>query len=293
MSAYSEIFFTAFGNYADYIWNQITFQASPWYENYFWWLILVSAGVWGLEVAFPWRKNQGIIRKDFWLDAFFMFFNFYIFNLIIFIAFSKVLGEFLTSTAGGSISNWALFDLSALPSWLQLLLFFVVLDFAQWLVHRTLHRIPFLWNFHKVHHSVQEMGFAAHLRYHWMETLCYNPIKYIAVMLIGGFATEQAFIVYFATIVIGHLNHANIGWDYGPLKYIFNNPKMHIWHHAKELPAQHKFGANFAISLSLWDYLFKTSHVPSSGRDIALGFEDIEQYPKSFWQLISSGFRKK
>lgn len=291
MVNYSEIFLKSFGEYGSYIWNQITFQL-PWTDNYFWVLIIASVIVWGLEVLFPWRKDQAVFRKDFWLDAFFMFFNFFIFNLVIFIAFSKVLGAFVEQQAGGSISNWALFDISGLPNWLQLLIFFIILDFVQWLVHNLLHRVPFLWNFHKVHHSVQEMGFAAHLRYHWMETVLYNPAKYIGVMLIGGFTPDQAYIVYMGTLIIGHLNHANLGWDYGPFKFLFNNPKMHIWHHAKELPKEHPKGANFGISLSIWDYIFRTAYVPKSGKDIELGFSKIESYPKTFWQLITSGFRK-
>lgn len=291
MTNYSEIFFNAFGDYGNYIWKQISFQVA-WTDNYFWCLIVASIFIWGLEVLFPWRKKQAIFRRDFWLDGFFMFFNFFIFNLIIFIAFSKLLGAYIEEQAGGSISNWAIVDISILPNWVQLIVFFVVLDFVQWLTHNLLHRVPFLWNFHKVHHSVQEMGFAAHLRYHWMETVIYNPAKYIGVMLIGGFAPEQAYLVYMGTLIIGHLNHANLGWDYGPFKYIFNNPKMHIWHHAKAFPEQHPKGMNFAISLSIWDYLFGTVYVPKSGKDIELGFDEIEQYPTSFWQLITSGFRK-
>jgi len=99
-------------------------------------------------------------------------------------------------------------------------------------------------------------------------------------MLIGGFTLEDVFIVHFISIAIGHLNHANLGWDYGFLKYIFNNPKIHIWHHSKILP--NKNGINFGISLSLWDYLFKTSFILAYGRDIELGFDDENSFPKDF-----------
>jgi sterol desaturase/sphingolipid hydroxylase (fatty acid hydroxylase superfamily) len=70
--------------------------------------------------------------------------------------------------------------------------------------------------------------------------------------------------------------------SYGPLKYIFNNPEMHIWHHAKALPENHSYGVNFAISLSIWDYLFKTSFIPENGRDVELGFEGDEKFPTDF-----------
>ena len=70
-------------------------------------------------------------------------------------------------------------------SFATLLTLFVVRDFIQWNVHRLLHRVPFLWEFHKVHHSVQEMGFAAHLRYHWMENFVYKLIQFLPLGLLG------------------------------------------------------------------------------------------------------------
>ncbi|GAA4293714.1 hypothetical protein GCM10023163_11130 [Aestuariibaculum suncheonense] len=191
--------------------------------------------------------------------------------------FNDILGVF-----GLSVSNFQLFDVDALPKVLGLFIFFIVGDFIQWNTHRLLHRVPLLWNFHKVHHSVKEMGFAAHLRYHWMEPVVYKSLLYIPMAIIGGFDAQDVAIIHFFNITIGHLNHANLGWNYGPLKYLLNNPKMHIWHHVKDLPKQAKFGINYGITLSVWDYLFKTAHIPYNGRDIELGFEGDENFPKDF-----------
>ena len=58
--------------------------------NMFYFLIVASLFVWGLEYLMPWRKKQSIIRKGFWLDAFYMFFNFYIFSLLLSAALSNV-----------------------------------------------------------------------------------------------------------------------------------------------------------------------------------------------------------
>jgi len=63
------------------------------------------------------------------------------------------------------------------------------------------------------------MGFATQFRYNWMEAIIYKSIAYIPLILIGGFQLQEVFIVHFIAIAIGHLNHANIGWDYGILKY--------------------------------------------------------------------------
>jgi sterol desaturase/sphingolipid hydroxylase (fatty acid hydroxylase superfamily) len=248
-------------------------------------LILISLIVWGLEIFFPWRKNQPIIRKDFWLDTFYMFFNFFLLNLIVLIALSNTAALFFNdglAIVNLSIANFQLFDIDTFPYWARLLVFFVIIDFVQWFTHTLLHKYQFLWNFHKVHHSVKQMGFAAHLRYHWMEPVFYNSMKYIPLAIMGGFSAQDVAIVHFFNIAIGHLNHANINWDYGYLKYILNNPKMHIWHHAKELPKGRKNGVNFGITLSIWDYIFKTNYIPYSGRDIELGFEGDEEFPKDF-----------
>lgn len=282
MEKYLEIFKNSYYGYFNYLWKEITHFH---WENYFYGLILVSLIVWALELLFPWRKDQKIFRKDFWMDTFYMFFNFFLLNLIVLIFLSNATAELfndLLSLIGLKISDFQLLDLNALPFGLGLLVFFLITDFVQWNTHRLLHYSPFLWNFHKVHHSIKEMGFAGHLRYHWMEPIVYKSLLYIPLAVIGGFDVQSVAIVHFSALTIGHLNHANLGWDYGVLKYIFNNPKMHIWHHAKELPENHQYGVNFGISLSLWDYLFKTSHVPHDGRDIELGFEGDEEFPKDF-----------
>ena len=288
MTEYISAFWNSFLGSLHWTWKSILFDV-PWYTNYFWGLIVISIFVWLLEISFPWRKDQAIIRKDFWLDAFYMFFNFFIFSIII-SGFYNVLG-ILFNTVGISSRSFAIFSLTDLPLWSQLLLFFIVLDFVQWFTHVLLHQFEFLWRFHKVHHSVKEMGFAAHLRYHWMENILYKPLKTIGVMLLGGFEPEQAFIVHFVAIAIGHLNHANLKITWGPFKYILNNPVMHLYHHAYTIPAG-KNGINYGISLSLWDYLFKTNHIPDTNGAIELGFKGDQEFPKSFMGQITYGFRK-
>jgi sterol desaturase/sphingolipid hydroxylase (fatty acid hydroxylase superfamily) len=292
MESYIDLFTNSFSAFGKYMWSEITFQVDPWYINYFWLLIALSVVVWGLEIVFPWRKNQPIIRKDFWLDFFYMFFNFYLFKLVIFMAVSNVAELAFRNVFGGSVDSLAIFDVSSLAPALQLVIFFVATDFIQWFIHVLLHKYNFLWQFHKVHHSVEQMGFAAHLRYHWMENIFYTPMKYLMVMIIGGFQVEHVFICYYIAIAIGHLNHANVNITWGPLKYIFNSPAMHIWHHAKAMPEHKPSGINFGISLSVWDYIFRTAWVPSSGRDLKLGFSSINRFPKTFFRQLIFPFFK-
>ncbi|WP_310556971.1 sterol desaturase family protein [Flavobacterium sp.] len=280
MNKYVEIVSKSYNDYFNYLKNEVS---DLYIENYFYGLIVISLVVFLLEIMFPWRKNQAIIRKDFWLDFFYMFFNFFLLNLIILIALSNVTEQLFNDILAKfdlKLISLQLIDISKYPKIISLFLFFIVSDFIQWNTHRMLHRVPFLWNFHKTHHSVKEMGFAAHLRYHWMEPVVYKSMLYIPIAIIGGFSIQDVFIVHFCTITIGHLNHANLGWDYGVFKYVFNNPKMHIWHHSKEMPS--KYGSNFALTLSVWDYIFKTNYIPKDGRDIELGFNGDEQFPKEF-----------
>ncbi len=283
MSSALDTFINSYSSYSKYLWNTITHPFDG--LNYFTLLIVVSLVAWSIEFLMPWRKEQKIIRKDFWLDAFYMFFNFYIFNLLIFVALSNTSAKLFGNAMGFiGLPTDHVFDMTVLPQWVQFVVYFLIYDFVSWSVHNLLHRIPFLWRFHKLHHSVTEMGFAAHLRYHFVENFLYKSAIYISVAYLLNFKIEYVFFMHAGAILIGHLNHTNVGWDYGPLKYILNNPKMHIWHHAKDLPESHPFGMNFGISLSIWDYLFTTNYIPYDGRDIELGFENVEEYPSNFFQ---------
>ena len=162
---YWDIFVNGYRGYAHYLWQEIT---HPGWHNYFYWLLLMSAFFLALEWWRPWRAGQPRFRKDFWLDFFYMFFNFFLFSLIIYNAASDV----VVNLFNGGIEALTGFDLQAanplrdFPMWAILLIGFVVRDFVQWWVHRLLHRSERLWEFHKVHHSVEQLGFAAHLRYH-------------------------------------------------------------------------------------------------------------------------------
>jgi len=289
MGNYIDAFIEAFFGTVNWTWKSIVFEV-PWYTNYFWGLITISLFVWILEIVFPWRKEQSIFRKDFWLDGFYMFFNFFLFSIAI-SGFYKLFAVSF-SNLGITEKSLALFDPSGWPMWLQLVVFFILLDFVQWFTHTLLHKYEFLWNFHKVHHSVKEMGFAAHLRYHWMENILYKPLKTFAVMLLFGFEPEQAYIVHFTAIAIGHLNHANVKVTWGPLKYIFNNPVMHLYHHAYHLP-EGKYGVNFGISLSLWDYIFKTNYIPEDSGTIEIGFRGDDKFPTNFIGQNTYGFKKE
>lgn len=286
--SYFHLFVNSFKDYWYYLASEVL---HPHWDNYFYWLIGISLLFFLLEIIVPWRKSQAVLREGFWLDLFYMFFNFFLFSLIGYHAVSNVfVHAFNDFLSWFGIDNLIAFEIQAWPVAAQLLTLFVVRDFIHWNVHRLLHRNDRLWEFHKVHHSVKEMGFAAHLRFHWMETVVYRTVEYIPLAMIG-FGLQEFLLVHLFSLFIGHYNHSNLRLPLGPFKYVFNNPQMHIWHHARNLPEKH--GVNFGLSLSLWDYLFGTAYIPHDGRDTPLGFHEDDDFPKDFKNQVWYGFRKK
>jgi len=73
---------------------------------------------------------------------------------------------------------------------------------------------------------------------------------------------------------------------------VLNNPIMHLYHHAYDLPKAHKYGMNFGLTLSLWDYIFKSAYVPESGGQIKIGYAGDENMPKGFVKQLIHGFYK-
>lgn len=289
MQKYVDIFINSFVGYFNYLVEEIT---EPKLTSYFYWLIVLSVFVMVLEVIFPWRKHQKFFRQGFWLDLFYIFFNFFLFSLIGYNAISNVfVNLFNDGLEAIGIENIVAINIATYPIWVQLLIMFLIADFIQWNVHIQLHKRAWLWKFHKVHHSVKQMGFAAQFRFHFMETIMYKSVQYVPLAMIG-FGIQEFFVVHMVGVFVGHLNHANLGWDYGVLKYVFNNPKMHIWHHAKWLPDQHKKGVNFGLTLSIWDYIFGTVYVPKNGKNIEIGFENDQNYPENFFEHLVNPFKE-
>lgn len=281
-------FFQATSDYSNWLWKSILLKETNFiWGNYFYYLTLVSIAFFIAEAIIPWRSNQKIIRKGFWKDLFFMYFNFFLFYLIFLAGASEVgvhVFENVYSFFGWN--NNPIILVNNLPVWVQMGILFILSDFVHWSIHLALHRFSFLWKYHKVHHSVKEMGFAAHLRYHWIESIIYKSITFI-VLSFFGFNIADLFIIHAIKIAWGHFNHANINVNIGFLKYLFNNPKMHLWHHAKKLPNHLKYGVNFGITLSIWDYIFGTVYQPNQKPDLTIGYIGEENDKQDLLHQIS------
>ncbi|MBX7057863.1 MAG: sterol desaturase family protein [Leptospirales bacterium] len=263
-------------------WRSFVWQLlHPGWGNFFYLLLAVSLAAAALERLRPWRKEQPLAYPGFWLDVFYMFFNMFLFPLLGFAVLSFLFAQSLASSAPGRALQGAL-PLQSLPAALQLLIVFVLRDFVQWMVHVILHRVGWLWRLHEVHHSAETMGFAVHLRYHWLENVIYR-IPETFLMLVLGRSVGDLFVIYSVSLLIGHLNHANVRLPWGPLRYIFNNSEMHLWHHARSLPRNS--GVNFAISLSIWDWIFGTLYLPDRPPQ-SIGLLNRPDFPRTFFGQV-------
>jgi sterol desaturase/sphingolipid hydroxylase (fatty acid hydroxylase superfamily) len=164
---------------------------------------------------------------------------------------------------------------SPLPFPLQFLSLLLLFDFAQWAIHNLLHRVPFLWRIHQVHHSATHMDWLANWRFHGLEIVLYRSLLYPLAAL-SGFSPEAMFAYGILNTTIGHFAHSNLNISLGPLQYLINNPHMHLWHHNH--PDAGPPNRNFAITLSLWDWLFRTAYLPPHDPH-RLGFPGVEHYP--------------
>ena len=115
LEKYINLIGNSYKGYFNYLISEFTNLS---WSNYFYGLLAISLIVWLLEIIFPWRKNQPVFRKDFWLDLGYLFFNFFILNLILLIALSNVteqlFNDFL-AVFNLQLVNINLFQLSDLP----------------------------------------------------------------------------------------------------------------------------------------------------------------------------------
>jgi sterol desaturase/sphingolipid hydroxylase (fatty acid hydroxylase superfamily) len=82
------------------------------------------------------------------------------------------------------------------------------------------------------------------------------------------------------TTIWGDFNHANLDAGLGPLGYVLNNPRMHLWHHDQS--SEGGVAKNFGVVFSAWDFLFGTAYWPRERSPERLGYPGMEEMPRSF-----------
>ena len=245
--------------------------------TYWHWLAGLSLAFVILERVFPRARAQGLMRPGLFTDLFYLVFNGHFLGVLLALA-STPLASFLDRALAARGLEIHLAVAAAWPWWLQLIVAFVAIDFVQWSIHNLLHRVPWLWELHKVHHSITHMDFWGSLRFHFGEIIVYKSLQYVPLALLG-FDGTALFVIAVVSTAIGHFNHANLRVRMGPLRYVLNGPEMHVWHHAH--PSVGPINVNFAINLAIWDWLFGTAYLPAqAGPPTRLGFDEIERFPR-------------
>ncbi|MGR8979418.1 MAG: creatininase family protein [Gammaproteobacteria bacterium] len=186
--------------------------------------------------------------------------------------------------------------------WLSTLFFALVADFALFFGHYLQHRIPWLWEFHKVHHSAEVMTPLTVYRMH--------PVDNLLIFSIGGLLSGAALgcmdffmdhnivlynvggvnVILILFYVVGYnLRHSHIWWSWGPLiSRILISPAQHQIHHSS---APEHFDKNLGFTFAIWDGLFGTLYVPKKRENIVfgLGVEENEKF-STFWSLYFMPF---
>lgn len=188
---------------------------------------------------------------------------------------------FGAAAAGAAVdaaaSGVGLFNGLDWPLWLEILIVFVILDFAIWLQHVLSHKIPILWRLHRVHHADRDIDVTTAIRFHPFEIAFSMAVKIGLVYALG--APWEA-VVLFEVVLNGAamFNHANVRlpvrvdrW----LRLAVVTPDMHRVHHSVE---RREHDANYGFNLSLWDRLFGTYvDQPAGGHEgMIIGLSDMQ-----------------
>lgn len=261
--------------------------------TYAYWLLGFSAMFVILERLRP-RHPQKIFRTGILTDIFYLVFNGHFLGWGLAVISVPIIIKLNILLKSLGLHN--LFYLNVVqqsPKWLQFIVALLLIDFLHWCIHNLLHRNSWLWNFHKVHHSIEIMDWIGSMRFHWFESLVYKSITY-PLLAFFGFNLDILLLLAIVSTGIGHFNHSNLNINIGYLKYILNNPSMHVWHHHRTQDGP--LLCNFGVNLSLWDWLFGTAYLPEQPPR-KLGFDGIESfphtalgqelYPLPVWKFIS------
>ena len=155
--------------------------------------------------------------------------------------------------------------LSRQPLWLQAVEIYALVDLCGYWTHRLFHSGKW-WPFHAVHHSSEDLDWLGSLRVHPVNDVVNKLMQATPVLLLGLNPLITASTAPVLTLYAIFL-HANVNWDFGPLRSIIATPVFHRWHHSRDREAWDK---NFAGLLPLWDILFGTYYMPR------------DRYPENF-----------
>jgi hypothetical protein len=155
------------------------------------------------------------------------------------------------------------------PYWAQVIEMIVLSDIGFYFAHRAFHAFPWLWKFHSIHHSIEELDWLAAARVHPEDQIVTKGCALLPVFALGF--SDVAIGVYM--LIYGWqsvLIHSNVRLNFGPLRWPLASPEFHHWHHSNDREARNK---NFAGQVPVLDYLFGTLHLPPGRKPTKYGLD--------------------
>jgi sterol desaturase/sphingolipid hydroxylase (fatty acid hydroxylase superfamily) len=173
---------------------------------------------------------------------------------------------------------------AALPGPARAVAAVVLFDLALYWVHRWSHEVPFLWRFHSVHHSSEQMDWISAVRVHPLDGALLAPV--LVFLFAAGFSPRVSGALAITQAVIGLFLHANVRWRWRPLHKVVITPEFHHWHHANEAEC---LNTNYSVFLPAWDLLFGTYFMPRHRRPMVYGVS--EAVPTTFVEQLRHPLR--
>jgi sterol desaturase/sphingolipid hydroxylase (fatty acid hydroxylase superfamily) len=137
--------------------------------------------------------------------------------------------------------------------------------------HRLSHEIPFLWKFHSIHHSAEQIDYLVNTRAHPIDMVFGRFCGLIPLYIIGlggPTGTKESLVPVIVTLIgtiWGFFIHANVKWRFGPLEWLISTPAFHHWHHTRA-----PINRNYASTLPWIDVIFGTFYLP------------VQEFPDSY-----------
>jgi sterol desaturase/sphingolipid hydroxylase (fatty acid hydroxylase superfamily) len=177
-----------------------------------------------LEALIPAQRGKPIIRAALGVDTLHFVLSGILIRagLLLVIAAAVGIGEWLTPEG---LRSWAV----SLPLWLQVLLCTVIADLGFYGAHRLMHKVPWLWNFHAIHHSSEHLDWLAAFRVHPVDQVLVKGTSFIPIFVIG-FSMEAIAIASLIYLWQSLLIHSNVRLPFGKLKWLIASPEFHHWH---------------------------------------------------------------
>ena len=162
--------------------------------------------------------------------------------------------------------------IAASPGWVQIVAVLAIVSVGGYAGHRAAHEVPFLWRFHRVHHSIRELDWLAANHLHPLDQIFIRSAAVIPVYALGfGRVSLGVFVVVLTLQAI--FIHANVRMTFGPLRWVIATPQFHHWHHAREPQA---YNSNYAGEFPAIDALFGTLYLPAHRWPARYGIDDPE-----------------